>query len=341
MKSVRFYGKDKPLKVEEIKVPEIRSEEVLTKVKAAGICHTDLHFLDGTLEPWKGELPLILGHEVSGEVIRTGEDVKSFKKGDRVIINNNLNCGECKYCKFGRENLCSNLDQYGFTVDGGYAEMIKVKESSLLELPEEIPFEIGSILPCSVASVYHGLVKIADLRKNDTLLINGFGGLGNSALQIAKYLEVRTLIVDVSEEKLKSASENGADFVINAAKDNVIDKVMEFTEGEGLNAAVEFVGTATSMKNALDSLGKMGRYLIIGYTSDKLEITPLNMVVNEIEILSSVAYTMEDLKEVVELVADGKIEPKISKIVSLEEIPATLEELRKGRIKGRAVAKMD
>ncbi|MGB9591702.1 MAG: alcohol dehydrogenase catalytic domain-containing protein, partial [Candidatus Kryptoniota bacterium] len=110
MKAIRYYGPNKPLKIEDVEVPKIVDDEVLVKVKAAGICHTDLHFLDGTLVPWKGSLPITLGHEIAGEIEEVGKKVKKFKKGDRVVVNNNKSCGKCEYCRAGMENLCDNLD---------------------------------------------------------------------------------------------------------------------------------------------------------------------------------------------------------------------------------------
>ena len=339
MKAIRYYGPGKTLKVEEIEISKIGDNEVLVKVKAAGICHTDLHFLDGTLTPWKGELPITLGHEIAGEISGVGKNVNKFREGDRVILNNNVSCGKCHYCKTGHENLCLDLDQHGFTIDGGYAEFVKTVERTLVKLPADVSYETGSVLPCATASVYHGLVDVAELRSGEVLMINGFGGLGTNALQVAKYLGAKTFVTDISEEKLKLAKKLGADAVVNAATSNVGEEIKELTDGRGADVVLELVGTKKAMENALNSLGRTGRYVIIGYTKDKLELSPLNLVVGEFKVLGSVSYTHRDLEDVINLAHERKIDPYISQTFRLEEVPHALELLREGKISGRAVAK--
>ena len=217
MKAVRYYAPEQPLKYEEAPLPKIGADEVLIQVKAAGICHTDLHFMEGVLKPWKGTLPLTLGHEIAGDIVSVGKNVKGFKVKDRVVLANVIACGKCEYCKSGRENLCNDLDQIGFTVDGGYAEYVKTKEQTLVKLPENVSYEVGSTLTCAAASCYHAIVDIAEAKKGETILLNGFGGLGTNALQIAKHLGLKVIAVDVAKDKLKMAQELGAEKTINAA----------------------------------------------------------------------------------------------------------------------------
>ena len=339
LRAVRYYGPEKPLKVEEVEVPQPSSDEVLVQVEAAGICHTDLHFLNGTLKPWKGELPLILGHEIAGTVAELGENVKGFRKGDRVVLNNGINCGECYYCKIGCENLCDDLDQHGFTVDGGYAEYVKTPAQTLVKLPSEVSFELGAVLTCGVAATYHSLVDVAQARKGESLLINGIGGLGLNALQIARNLGLETITVDIFEDKLKTAAELGADYTINASDADVPEIVKELTGGRGVDIALELVGTKKAMANAFSSLAKLGRYIIVGYTRDMLELSPLNLVVGEYKVLGSVAYTRKNLESVVELAEEGIIKPTITRIFSLDEVEEALNLIKDGKIIGRAVAK--
>jgi propanol-preferring alcohol dehydrogenase len=339
MKAVRYYGPNKPLKVEDVEIPKIGDDEVLVKVKAAGICHTDLHFLDGTLVPWKGTLPITLGHEIAGEVEKVGKNVKKFKNGDRVVVNNNKSCGKCEYCRAGAQNLCENLDQHGFTIDGGYAEYVKTIERTLVKLPSDVPFEKAAVLPCAAGSVYHGLVDQAKLQAGETLLINGFGGLGTSALQVAKNIGAKVFVVDISKDKLKMAEELGADGVVDGTKSNVSEEIKKMTGGKGVNVALELVGLKKTMENAINSLAKMGRYVIIGYTKDMLEVNPLSLVVGELRIIGSVSYTHQNLVDVVELAHKKKLSPVVSKIVSLDEVPEALQQLKEKKIMGRVVAK--
>ncbi|MEM2878167.1 MAG: alcohol dehydrogenase catalytic domain-containing protein [Candidatus Hadarchaeales archaeon] len=338
MKAVRYYGPNKPLKVENVEVPQIGDDEVLIKIKAAGVCHTDLHFLDGTLVPWKGTLPITLGHEIAGEVEETGKNIKNFKKGDRVVVNNNKSCGKCDYCRMGKQNLCSDLDQHGFTIDGGYAEYVKTVERTLIKLPSDVPFEKAAVLPCAVGSVYHALVDLAKLQSGESLLINGFGGLGTSAFQVAKHIGARVFVVDVSKEKLKLAEEMGADGVIDGSTENVGEEIKKMTGGKGVNVAVELVGLKKTMSNAINSLAKMGRYVIIGYTKDLLEVSPLLLVVGEYHVIGSVSYTHQNLVDVVNLAHMKKISPVVSKTISLEEIPSALDQIKERKIIGRVVA---
>lgn len=338
MKAVRFYGAGQPMRLEEVETPKPTDKQVLVKVKAAGICHTDLHFLDGTLVPWKGSMPLTLGHEIAGEIAEVGAKVKKFRKGERVVVNNGVACGRCEYCRAGRPNLCVDLDQLGFTLDGGYAEYVRVPESSLVRLPREISFEIGALLPCGVSSAYHALHDIGRVRRGETVLVNGTGGLGTSAIQIAKIAGATVIAVDVVDEKLEIARKLGATHTINGKTADVPIVVKEITKGRGVDVAIEFVGISSTMKNALSSLGKTGRYLIVGYTKDVLEANTLGLVVLEAEIKGVVAYTRENLEAVVRLTKTGKLKPVVARTTSLDGVSSTLDMLRQGSIMGRSVA---
>ena len=338
MRAVRFYKAGEPLKVEDVPIPTINRDEVLVKVKAAGICHTDLHFLDGTLIPWKGTLPMTLGHEIAGEVSEIGEAVSGFKTGDRVAVYNGISCGECKYCQMGRENLCVELDQIGFTLDGGYAEYVKTKANTLVLLPGNVSYESGAILTCGAGSTYHALMDIGKLKSGEYVVINGFGGLGATALQVARSAGANVVAVDVSDEKLREAQKLGALGTINALKENVGERVKEITNGVGADLVLELVGIEKTMQNALDGLGKTGRLVIVGYTKDQFKALPLLMVINEWAIYGSVAYTLKDLKNVVELAEKGRISPLITLKSPLEKVGDTLLQLKEGKILGRAIA---
>jgi len=337
MKAVRYYKSGEPLRNEDIQIPRVDENEVLIKVQAAGLCHTDLHFIDGTLKPWKGTLPLTLGHEIAGDIVGVGANVRKSKIGDRVVVSNVIACGKCYYCKNGHENLCSNLDQIGFTVDGGYAEYVKAPESTLVELPNSVSYESGSVLTCAAASCYHALVGIAQASPGETLLLNGFGGLGSNALQIATSLGLKVIAVDVSEEKLRNAIELGAMAAINAASQKVDEEVKKTTNGEGVDIALELVGRTKTIENAFRSLRKRGRLVFIGYTKDMFSLSPLELVVFEYSIKGSVAYTKSDLQNVVKLASEHKINPVISASYEISEVNQALEKLRAGQMLGRAV----
>jgi alcohol dehydrogenase, propanol-preferring len=338
MKAVRYYTPGAPLRFEDAPIPKIGSKDVLIEVRAAGICHTDLHFLQGVLKPWKGTLPLTLGHEIAGDIASVGDKVKGFKEGDRVVLTNVIPCGKCEYCKSGRENLCSDLDQIGFTADGGYAQFVKAPEKTLVKLPDNISYENGSVLTCAAASCHHAIVKIAQAKKGETIILNGFGGLGSNALQIAKHIGLRVIAVDVAKEKLDLAEELGAEKTFNAASQNVPEEIKKFTASKGADIAIEFVGRTRTIENAFRSLGKSGRLVFVGYTKDVFTVSPLDLVVNETSVKGSVAYTKKDLESVLILASEGKLTPVISEKVRLSDVNSTLERMQKGEIMGRAVA---
>jgi propanol-preferring alcohol dehydrogenase len=339
MKAARYYGPEQPLKIEDVPIPKIGNDEVLVKVQAAGLCHTDLHFLDGTLKPWKGSLPITLGHEVAGDIVETGSNVKNFETGDRVAISNCISCGVCHYCKTGHENLCSNLDQVGFTVDGGYADYVKTKEKTLVKLPDNVSYETGSVLACAGASCYHALANVAQAKSGETVLINGFGGLGSNALQIAKALGLQVIAVDIAKEKLKLAEELGAALTIDASSQKVDEAVKKATNGAGADIALELVGRSKTIDNAYRSLGKLGRLVFIGYTKDQFTVNPLELVIFEYAIKGSVAYTKADLENVVKLASEKSVNPIISEKYEIPQINQALQKLREGKMLGRAIIK--
>ena len=211
MKAARIHRNGSSLIIDEVEVPQISSNEVLVKVRAAGVCHTELHFLDGTI-PIPGEA-LTLGHEIAGDIVAVGDKVKNLRKGDRVIVNNSVPCNKCPQCLKGKENLCDNLltDSVSrLTADSqSSSKSGQIFQSSL---PENISYEKGAALTCSGAACYHALFDVGYLTSSDTLLINGMGGVGFSALQIAKNAGAKCIAVDIVDEKLQIAREQfGAD----------------------------------------------------------------------------------------------------------------------------------
>ena len=183
MKAIRLTKPGAPLELCEIEIPASGPHEVLVRVRAAGICHSDAHYRNGFLTA--AELPVTLGHEVAGIVDRVGIDVSRFRKGDRVSLHYLVTCGQCAYCKSGTEQFCLTNQMIGKHRDGGYAEFIVVPERSVFHLPEEIPFEQGAIMMCSSATSLHALRKTR-LRSSETIAVFGVGGLGISAIQLAK-----------------------------------------------------------------------------------------------------------------------------------------------------------
>jgi propanol-preferring alcohol dehydrogenase len=334
MKAARYHRGDDRLRLDEVETPTPRRGEVLVKVKAAGVCHTDLHFLEGAM---KSPDVITLGHEIAGEIADVGEGVPRERIGERVLINNCAGCGNCEQCRVGRGNLCDNLVQLGFSADGGYAEYVRVRADCALSA-EEISYEEAAALTCGAASCYHALTDVAKLGLGETVLINGMGGLGFSALQIAKLAGATTIVVDVVQPKLDLALKKfGADYAVNGAKVDVAGEVKRIAKGRGVDLVLELVGISKTMRYGVDALSKRGRIVLVGHTNDEFVASPLAMIKKEASVLSSVAYRAADLIAVRDLAASGKLRPLIAERYRLDQVNAALQELRKGTVMGRSV----
>src|SRR5690242_4091206 len=204
MKAVRLARIGKPLEQSEIPVPDVGAHDVLIRVRAAGICHSDAHYRAGISKI--DRLPLTLGHEVAGRVEQVGSGVTQLSVGDRVCVHYLVHCGTCEFCVRGLEQFCHSGQMIGKHHDGGYAEFIKVPGANAFLLPDEIPFEVGAIMMCSSATALHALNK-ARFKGGESIAIFGFGGLGFSALQLARALDCgEAYVVETNPAKLASAA---------------------------------------------------------------------------------------------------------------------------------------
>lgn len=324
--------------MDDIPTPEIGTKEALVKVKACGVCHTDLSLIDGSAR----NLPLTLGHEPAGDVVEVGRDVNQVKVGDRVVASFYLTCGECYFCRIGRESLCTRLvGHLGFNCDGGYAEYLRSPARSLVLLPREVPYEVGGVCGDAVATSYHAVTKRARVEAGSNVVILGAGGLGLSTMQFAKLVGARVIAVDIRDDKLRFARELGADEVINAAVEDVAEAVKRLTDGEGADYVFEFVGGAHTVDQAIRSLRRAGKLVILGHMPEKFSTTASQLISGELEILGSRANTRQDLTDTLRLVSTGKIliEPIVTNEYPLDQVNTALNLLRKGGILGRAVIK--
>src|SRR5919108_5135463 len=208
MKAIRMVEPGKPLELQHIPIPSAGEEDVLVRVRSAGICHSDAHYRAGRSH--MGKLPITLGHEVAGEVEWVGAQVSTVKAGDRVCLHYNISCGDCYYCKTGKEQFCTTVKMIGHHIDGGYAEYIAVPARNAIPLPEEISFEEGATLMCASATALHALRK-GRVKAGETVAVFGVGGLGLSAIQLARALgAIEVFAIDIKRDKLELASEYGA-----------------------------------------------------------------------------------------------------------------------------------
>ncbi|HJR80996.1 MAG TPA: zinc-binding dehydrogenase, partial [Anaerolineales bacterium] len=267
MKSVRMIAPGRSLELQHIPIPSIGEEDILVRVRAAGICHSDAHYRAGRSR--MGMLPITLGHEVAGEVELVGPQVTNIKAGERVCLHYNISCGTCDQCQAGHEQFCDTVRMLGHHVDGGYAEYVAVPARNAIQLPAEISFEEGATLMCASATALHALHK-AKLRAGETVAVFGIGGLGLSAIQLAKVLgAIKVFAVDIKMDKLELASEYGA-IPVNATRVDSVDEIRKLTKGKGVNVALELIGLPETIGQAIESLGVLWRAVIVGLTDQPI-----------------------------------------------------------------------
>ena len=241
MRAVRLVQLGKSLEKADISIPQIGSSDGLIRVAAAGICHSDAHYRAGISKI--DRLPLTLGHEVAGHVEKVGSDVTHLSGGDRVCVHYLVHCGSCEFCVRGLEQFCRSGQMIGKHRDGGYAEFIKAPGANVFLLPDEIPFEVGAIMMCSSATALHALAK-ARFKAGESIAIFGFGGLGFSALQLARAFDCGdAYMVEINPIKLASAAKMGA-IAIDARAADPVEQIRNATAGKGVDVALELIGSA-------------------------------------------------------------------------------------------------
>jgi len=339
MKAARFHALNEPLKVEDIPVPTLEPGEVLVKTKACGICHTDLHFLNGKFAAG-GTPPFVLGHEAAGVVEEVGEGVDEWKAGDRVIPYRFHTCGKCYSCLTGDEEVCYNPKALlGFNCDGGFAEYFKWPASHILSVPDSVSLLEAGPLGCSGHSTYHAVNKRAKVKIGEFVLVNGCGGLGITALQLAKVAGATVYVTDIDDRKLDMALKYGADGVFNPQTKNVnvAEEVKKLSEGIGVHTVLDFVGAPSTTELGLNCLRRLGKLVCVGVGHEVIpNAKPGFLLSGEYEIMGCRSSNRQELKEVLDVVASGKIKPVVTRTFSLDEINEGLELLKKGEIMGRA-----
>jgi len=298
MRAVRLVQPGRPLETQEVPLPTVGPRDVLVRVRAAGICHSDAHYRAGksAVRP----LPLTLGHEVAGVVERTGQAVGNFKAGDRVCLHYLASCGECAWCQRGNEQFCISGAMMGKYRDGGYAEFVVMPARSVFRLPEEIPFDQGAILMCSSATSLHALNK-ARLRAGESVAVFGVGGLGQSALQLARVMGAgEVFAVDIRASKLALAERLGA-VPVNAAACDPVAEIGRLTSGRGVDVALELIGLPLTMRQAVQSLAIQGRAALAGIMDKTFEVAPYSEVLNkEAEIVGVSDHLAQELPQLLE-----------------------------------------
>jgi alcohol dehydrogenase, propanol-preferring len=335
MRAIRYDGPKRPLRLDEVAEPAPGRDEVRVRVTAAGICHTELHFLSGLLD--LGVAPLTLGHEAVGVVDAVGAGVDSVSEGDRVVAYYYAGCGRCEHCRRGDENLCAALRaEYGFISDGGFADYMTIPARNAVVLPASITDPQAAPIGCGVTTAIHAS-KLADLRRGDFVLVFGAGTVGFGLVQLAQLSGARAIAVGRSKEKLRMARELGAEHTIDASAEDVAARVREITGGRGADVVFEMVATRETMEQSARSLAKRGRLVFIGYSADSFTIHPIQLVISEASVLGSVGNTLDELHQAVELVASGKIRTVVDRTLPLGDYQSAVDAMLRGEVVGRAV----
>ena len=340
MKAMVLREYNNSLVMEEVADPRPLEDEVVVKVHGAGMCYTDIKIITGQLDRFI-RLPHIPGHEIAGEIVETGKNVKNIKPGQKGIVYSIIGCGDCLYCRSGKENLCINTRRIGFEENGGFAEYVKLPAYNFCLFKSSIAFEKMAILPDAVGTPYHAFKKIANPDLAQFVLIVGAGGLGIHAVQLAKQKGAYVIACDIKDDSLELAKKYGADACFNLKKENdIISAVYDVTAGLGADIVLEGVGKETTFSWSLRCLKKGGTLIVMGYDSvNKVPVSFIDMHNNEWKIAGTKITTKQDLLEVIELVDNGIIDPVVTKVIKLGEINDGLDLVRNHEIPGRVCVK--
>jgi propanol-preferring alcohol dehydrogenase len=336
-------------------MPQLGARSVLVKVSAAGVCHTDIHLISGAYDLGEGRklsatgggtlLPLTPGHEIAGSVEALGSDAGTmgFREGDHVVVYPWIGCGGCRKCLAGRENMCEGKTAFlGFKMDGGYAEYVLVPDPRYLLRSDGIEPAQSATLPCSGLTAFSAIRRCA-LHTDDLLVVVGAGGLGTTAIQIAKKTTgARIAVADIDDNRLELSTKLGADYVFNTAKvdaKEVVSGARAINGGRGADAVVDFVGKPSTASLGVRLLGNEGRLVMVGLMGGGMQLSLPMLPLRGAQILGSFTGTQAELAELVELARRGAVSPVVTASYPLEEANEVLSKLEHGEIQGRAVLK--
>jgi propanol-preferring alcohol dehydrogenase len=313
-------------------VPRPAPAEVLVRVRASGLCSTDLHLLSGR-QPL-GELPRIIGHELAGDIVEVGSGVTGWGQGNRVTASIDVICGRCRHCLSGNTQRCRAMTRIGFERDGGHADYVAVPAANLVALPADMAYEAAAILPDAVACMYHSLIHQGDIGIGQRVLILGVGGLGIHGVQIARSAGAEVIATSRRPHRLSLAERYGA-IAVDTARGSLESTIAELTDGEGVDVVADNIGTRESVRQGLALLRPGGRFLVVAYLDETFEIPSLPFFKAEQQIIGCRGSTKQDLIDVVELVSTGRITPVLGASYPLGRIAEAVEHLESGDVPGR------
>ena len=347
MKAARIIKTKEPLEINDISIPKPKSDQVLVRVESAGVCHSDLHLWEGGYAGPQGvfmkvedrgvKFPLTPGHEIAGTIEEVGESVRAFSKGDEVLVYPWIGEGTCPACRIGEENICDSPQSLGVYQDGGYSEWVLVPSHKYLVKLQGLDPNSSASLACSGLTAYTA-VKKTEAQPGQTLVIVGAGGLGLMAVQLAKAItNARIAIVDIDEKKLAEARRLGADETINSAAGDPVKGVKDITNNLGAETVIDFVNNGKTAPNSLNMLRKRGRLVMVGLFGGSLELNLPLVPLRAFTLTGAYTGKFADLVELVALAKMNKIQSLVSRKFTLDQANTALEELKAGKIIGRAV----
>ncbi|WP_226502160.1 MULTISPECIES: alcohol dehydrogenase AdhP [Pseudomonas] len=333
MKAAVVHAFGKPLEIREVPVPTPAYGQVLVKIAASGVCHTDLHAAEGDW-PVKPNPPFIPGHEGVGHVVAVGQGVTHVKEGDRVGVPWLYStCGHCEHCLGGWETLCEKQENTGYSVNGGFAEYALADAGYVGRLPDNVGFiEIAPIL-CAGVTVYKGL-KMTEAKPGQWVVISGIGGLGHMAVQYAKAMGLNVAAVDIDDGKLHLAKRLGAEVVVNAREQDPAAYLKK--EIGGAHGALVTAVSPIAFKQAIGMTRRGGTIALNGLPPGDFPISIFDMVLNGTTVRGSIVGTRQDLQEALDFAGEGKVKATVS-TEKLENVNAVFDRMREGQIEGRVV----
>lgn len=331
MQAIRLVTPGQPLQLAALSDPSPGAGEVVIDVARAGICHTDAHYRSGTGQT---HLPVTLGHEIAGVVSAVGEGVRDLREGQRVAVHYLFSCGKCERCRKHGEQFCPEGGMIGKERDGGYAQRVVVPAFNAIPIPDGVRSDVAAIMMCSTATAFHAL-RLASLEKGQSVAVLGFGGLGVSAVQLARALGASEVFaVDVVPEKLELAATFGAK-PLDARETPVHKAILGATDGRGVDVVVEFTGNEQVAHGGLRSLSPGGRLMIVAINLRSMTFNPFtDLLVRERRIIGCSDHTREEIVELLELARTGAIDMSraITRTVPLDAgaVNSALDDLERG-----------
>lgn len=336
MKAAVINNFKEKLEIKQLEKPNIGSNDILVKIHACGVCHTDLHACHGDW-PAKPKMPLVPGHEGVGEIVELGEQVKHLDLGDRVGIPWLFSaCGYCDYCLNGDENLCLSQQNAGYSVDGSYAEFCKADADYVIKIPDGLSYVDAAPLFCAGVTTYKAL-KVSGAKPGEWVAIFGIGGLGHLAVQYAVAMGLNVVAVDTGADKLNLAKELGATLCLDFKKDDVVAKVLE--ETGGVHASVCTAVSKSGFEQSYKVIRRGGKCVLVGLPSEDMPLPIFDTVLNGVSVVGSIVGTRKDLVECLDFAARGKVKA-ITIEKSLEDINEIFDDMINGEITGRVVMKI-